>query len=363
MDYKGSGVDISAGDETVKQLKPLVKKTFNKNVLSELGSFAGFYAIEKGNWYEPVLVSSTDGVGTKLCIAESAGRYNTIGRDLVNHCVNDIFVHGAKPLFFLDYIGTGKMKPNKIRKIVEGLVDACKEHEMALIGGETAEMPGIYHNDDFDLAGTIVGCVEREMIINGKDIREEDYVIGFTSSGIHTNGYSLVRKLLHNSENSANGYKTSQQVAKNPGLTEYIEAFGKTLEEELLTVHRSYYHKLKGYATPQKIHGMAHVTGGGIAGNLTRIIPDGLRAVIDCQSWEELPVFSFLQELGNIADKEMFRVFNMGIGFIAVVPSSTVSELCDLEQGIVIGRIEKLPLKRPQRENEEERVVLKKNRS
>ncbi len=362
MDYKKSGVDISAGNETVRLIKPLVKETYNKNVLSELGGFAGFYALEKDKWREPVLVSSTDGVGTKLCIAESAGQYKSIGRDLVNHCVNDIFVHGAKPLFFLDYIGIGKLKPEKIRDIVTGLAAACKENQMALIGGETAEMPGIYQREDFDLAGTIVGCVERENIINGSNITEGDLIVGFPSSGIHTNGYSLVRNILFSDENNSSG-SCSPKATKPEGLqlTDFVAQFDKTLGEELLTVHKSYYQKLKQYAVPDLIHGMAHITGGGIAGNLARIIPEGLQAVIDCQSWNRLPIFAFLQNKGNIAEDEMFKVFNMGIGFIAVTPPETAAELTKKENGIVIGSIKSLNNVTSQHQNEAESVVLLKD--
>ena len=325
MDYKSSGVDISAGNETVRRIKPLVKKTFNKNVLSELGSFGGLFALEKEKWQKPVLISSTDGVGTKLCVAKALGKYGTIGQDLVNHCVNDIFVHGAQPLFFLDYLGIGKVEPDKIEEIVRGMVHACREHDMALIGGETAEMPGIYAKDDFDLVGTIVGCVERDNIINCSTIQEGDQVIGFLSKGLHTNGYSLARKILF----------------EKAGLqeTDYLTEFNRTIGEELLTVHQSYYHQLRDIVTPDRIHGMAHITGGGIAGNLSRIIPEGLQAVIDSASWERPAIFKFLQSKGNVTTHEMFQVFNMGIGFIAVTPPSAVHDLLEQKEGILLGEI------------------------
>ncbi|MBW6515502.1 MAG: phosphoribosylformylglycinamidine cyclo-ligase [Candidatus Cloacimonetes bacterium] len=327
MDYRSSGVDISAGNETVKRIKPLVRETFNSNVLSELGSFGGFYVLELEKWSKPVLVSSTDGVGTKLLIAKSLGKYDTIGSDLVNHCVNDIFVHGAVPLFFLDYIGIGKVDPEMIKGIVEGMVFACKEHNMALIGGETAEMAAVYDKGDFDLVGTIIGCVERENIINGSTIREGDQVIGFPSSGLHTNGYSLARSIVFE--------KMKLEV------TDLIDEFGKSVGEELLTVHKSYYQQLRDYATPDQIHGMAHITGGGIAGNLSRIIADDLYAEIDSSSWKRPQIFEYLQREGEVSEEEMFRVFNMGIGFVTVVPSSTADVLVDRAEGINIGCIKK----------------------
>ena len=329
MDYKTSGVNISAGNETVRRIKPLVKETFNGNVLSELGSFGGLYSLENEGLSRPVLISSTDGVGTKLCIAGSLGKFDTIGRDLVNHCVNDILVHGAKPLFFLDYIGVGKVKPEKIEEIIKGMAIACKEHGMALIGGEIAEMPGIYATDDFDLVGTIVGCVERDQIINGSTIREGDQIVGFSSTGLHTNGYSLARKILF-----------EQLKLKE---TDIISEFGKAIGEELLNIHKSYYHQLKKYANPEKIHGMAHITGGGIAGNLSRIIPDGLLAEIEGSSWLRPLIFKYLQEKGDVSEDEMFKVFNMGIGFIVVAPPETAAELIEREQGILIGEIRNTP--------------------
>lgn len=325
MDYKKSGVDILAGNETLRRVKPLIKKTFNHNVLSELGSFGGLFALEKERWSNPVLISSTDGVGTKLCVAKAAGKYDTIGRDLVNHCVNDIFVHGASPLFFLDYIGINKIDPEKIEGIVRGMVIACKEHGMALIGGETAEMPDIYDRDDFDLVGTIIGCLDRDKIINGDNIQEGDGIVGFASSGLHTNGYTLARKILFEK--------------KSLNVDDYIDFLGNSIGEELLTVHKSYYHQLKGYATPDIIHGMAHITGGGIAGNLSRIIPDGLLAEIYCRSWAQPRIFTYLQEEGEVSEPEMFNVFNMGMGFIVVASPTVTTELVREENCILIGRV------------------------
>lgn len=324
MDYKLSGVDISAGNETIKRIKPLVKQTFGKNVLSELGSFGGLYELDNENKKNMVLVSSTDGVGTKLCIAKSLELYDTIGKDLVNHCVNDIFVHGAQPLFFLDYIGIGNVQPERIESIVRGMVIACKEHSMALIGGEIAEMPDIYRGEDFDLVGTIIGQVERERIVNGNRISEGDIIVGFSSSGLHTNGYTLARRILFD--------KLKLNVTDKIGISD------ESVGELLLATHKSYYHCLKDYAKPDLIHGMAHITGGGIAGNLSRIIPDNLSAVIEC-NWETPQIFTFLQKEGKITEEEMYKVFNMGIGFIVVAPPENAALLVERCSGSIIGRI------------------------
>ncbi len=325
MDYRESGVDIQKGNETVKRIKPLVKQTFTANVLSELGSFGGLYALDKNKWAQPVLISSTDGVGTKLCVAKAADKYHTIGEDLVNHSVNDIFVHGATPLFFLDYIGINRVEPDRIEKVVSGMVKACKEHDMALIGGETAEMPSIYAEDDLDLVGTIIGCVDRDRIINGSRISEDDILVGFPSTGLHTNGYTLARKILF-----------AEQKLK---VDSYIEDLGSSVGEALLRVHKSYYHLLKGYADPDRIHGMAHITGGGIGGNLSRIIPQGLSAEIDKSNWEIPKIFQYLQRVGGISEEEMYNVFNMGIGFITVTESNTARDLIRNAGGIFIGRM------------------------
>jgi len=327
LNYRESGVDIQKGNETVKRIKPLVKQTFTANVLSELGSFGGLYALDKDKWSRPVLISSTDGVGTKLCVARAAGKYDTIGQDLVNHSVNDIFVHGATPLFFLDYIGINRVDPDRIEQVVSGMVKACKEHNMALIGGETAEMPAIYAKDDLDLVGTIIGCVEQDRIINGSGIREDDLLIGFPSTGLHTNGFSLARRILFD-----------KQKLK---VESYIEDLGKSVGEALLTVHKSYYHELKGFADPERVHGMAHITGGGIAGNLTRIIPEGLSAEIDLKRWEVPEIFRYIQRVGKISDQEMYKVFNMGIGFIAVAEKTAAYGLIQKGGGIFIGRMNK----------------------
>jgi phosphoribosylformylglycinamidine cyclo-ligase len=325
LDYKKAGVDIDSGNLAVKKIKPLAKSTHNSNVLSELGTFGGLFKLQKEKWQKPVLISSTDGVGTKLLVAKAAGVFDTIGADLVNHCVNDIFVHGAAPLFFLDYIGTGQVLPDQIEQIVSGMAGACREHDMALIGGEIAEMPGIYAKDDFDLVGTIVGCADQDNIINGDDIVAGDFIVGFSSSGLHTNGYSLTRAILFDQLNLK--------------IDSIIPEIGRTVGEELLQVHKSYYSLLREFAVPEHIHGMAHITGGGIVGNLQRIIPDGCIAEIEVSSWKVPPLYRYLQTNGKVSEAEMMKTYNMGIGFIAVVPEKSIEKITANEESIVIGRI------------------------
>ncbi len=327
LTYEQAGVDIHAGENAVSRIKPLVKKTFNKNVLSHIGGFGGLYNIDLEKWKKPVLVSSADGVGTKLVIAVKAGIYDTVGQDLVNHCVDDIFVQGAHPQYFLDYIGVGKLHPQIIENIIAGFSKACQENGMALIGGEMAEMPGIYSEDDFDLAGTIVGMIERDNIITGQTISEGDVVIGYKSTGLHTNGYSLARKIIFDKLNM-----TVESV---------IPECGKTVAEVMLSIHKSYYPELKDWALPEFVHGMAHITGGGIVGNLKRVIPDGLRAEIDTKTWDTPAVFSFLQNAGNVEMPEMFSAFNMGIGFMVVADKNNADKIIAATDGIPVGEIVK----------------------
>lgn len=331
MDYKKAGVDITAGKDAVTRIKSAVESTYNENVLSGLGKFAGFFRIDTNRWKNPVLVSSTDGVGTKIIVAVMANKFDTIGIDLVNHCVNDIFVHNAAPLIFLDYIGTGKLLPEKIEKIIRGMVIACNYHEMALIGGEMAEMPDVYRKDDIDIVGTIVGCCETGKVVNGETIRKDDLVVGFASSGLHTNGYTLARHILFNK--------------MKLDIDDYLGEFGSTVGEALLTPHKSYYPLLKDVINGKDaeeelpVTGMAHITGGGIAGNLSRVIPTGLCAEIDCSRWDEPPIFTYLERNGKVDRLEMFSAFNMGIGFVAVAPESSVDKLTTQCSGTVIGRI------------------------
>lgn len=299
--YALAGVDIDAADRAKALIKQYAHSTFRPEVLTDIGLFGGMFQFRGYN--EPVLVSSVDGVGTKVKIASLLNKHDTVGIDLVNHCVNDILCCGAEPLFFLDYIALGKLMPQKVEKIVSGLAQACRQAGCALIGGETAEMPGIYHGDDYDLAGFIIGVVEKKNILNGSNIAPDDVILGLPSSGLHTNGYSLVRRVFEIDQDPA------------PLKISYPE-LGRSLGEELLEPHRCYYPQLK-QALPM-IKGLAHITGGGIAGNLSRILPDGLGAHIDKSAWTILPIFKFIQKQGKIEEKEMYRVFNMGIGMIVV---------------------------------------------
>lgn len=300
--YSAAGVSISEGDKFVDSIKPMVKSTFNSGVLSGIGNFGAFFKIPKG-MKDPVFVASTDGVGTKLKVAISAGKHNTIGEDLVNHCVNDIAVCGAKPLFFLDYMAFGKLKAQTAKDIVKGLVRGCKQNGCALIGGETAEMPGMYAKDDYDVAGTIIGVVEKSRIIDKKNVRSGDVMIGFPSNGLHTNGYSLARNVL----------------IKKYGLSRQIPSLKSNLKKELLRVHRSYLSVIEMVTKKWKVHSISHITGGGILGNTKRVVPKGLKINIDWNSWKPNPVFKLIQETGRISDSEMRKVFNMGIGLIMIV--------------------------------------------
>ncbi|WP_020403506.1 phosphoribosylformylglycinamidine cyclo-ligase [Gracilimonas tropica] len=308
MTYKDSGVDIKAGEEMVESIKGVVKDTHGPEVLSNIGGFGGFFRPDLGSYQKPVFVSSVDGVGTKLIVAFKAGRYNTVGQDLVNHCVNDIAVCGAKPLFFLDYFSTGKLEQHVGVDVVKGFAKACKDNGVALIGGETAEMPDIYDAGEFDLAGTIVGIVDEEKVINGSDIERGDVLLGFKSSGLHTNGYSLARKVLFSK------YKVEN----------YVEDLGSTVGDELLKVHRSYLSLITALKELDGVNGFSHITGGGIVGNTKRILPEGLKLDINWKGWERPPVYNLIQEIGNVPEEDMQATFNLGIGLIAVVSESEV---------------------------------------
>ncbi|MDP4115135.1 MAG: phosphoribosylformylglycinamidine cyclo-ligase [Bacteroidota bacterium] len=326
--YKGAGVDLEAGDETVKRIKKLAKSTFTKNVISEIGLFGGFYELDLSGINNPVLVSSVDGVGTKLKIACLNNMHNTIGQDLVNHCVNDIAVCGAKPLFFLDYLAVGKLDPNVAEKVIEGFSIACRENGCALIGGETAEMPGFYAMDEYDVSGTIVGIVDKNKIINGKNISKGDVLIGFPSTGLHTNGYSLARKVL------LDKYL----------VNDFFPELNRTLGEELLTVHKSYLKLISGLKDKFTIKGFSHITGGGIIGNTKRIVPEGLGMQIDWNNWDIPKIFQFIQENGKIADDEMRSVFNLGIGLVAVISKDILNDVKSYldsinEQYYLVGKI------------------------
>lgn len=308
LSYKSAGVDIDAKSGTIPKIIELTRKTFSKNVLGDIGLFGGLYSIKDTilGMEEPVLVSSTDGVGTKLKIAFLMNKHDTVGIDIVSHCVNDILVHGAKPLFFMDYLAIGKLEQDIVIKILEGLTEGCRNSNCALIGGETAEMPGFYPNGEYDLAGFISGIVDKVKIIKGQQIRAGDILLGLASSGLHTNGFSLARKILF----EIDGYKVSDR----------LECLGKTIGEELLTPHKSYAKVILPILdTKPVISGMIHITGGGFYDNISRILPADLSALIDKQSWAIPPIFQLLQKDGNISEEEMYRVFNMGIGMILVV--------------------------------------------
>ncbi|MCD6330374.1 MAG: phosphoribosylformylglycinamidine cyclo-ligase [Candidatus Cloacimonetes bacterium] len=335
MDYKKAGVDITAGEKAVGLIKPLAKNTFSKNVLTDIGSFGSLFKLDVSKWKQPVLVSSTDSVGSKVQVANLAQKWNTVGQDIVNHCVNDILTQGAYPLFFLDYIGIGKVVPQHVEEIVKGLSLACRENDCALIGGELAEIPSLYQKDDFDLVGTIIGCVDNENVISGKKILEDDVLLGFSSTGLHTNGYTLARKIVFD-------------ILKLR-LDSYIIELGKTVAEALLAVHKSYYPILKPFIDQHIIKGLAHITGGGIPGNLKRIIPEGMSAIVTKESWEVPPLFHFLQHGGQVDEDEMYRAFNMGIGMIAVVSETDANIILEHTDAYIIGTIIK----------GEEKVVLK----
>ena len=330
--YADAGVDIDRANRTKKRIKYLAHKTFTRSVLSEIGGFGGLFAVDKAKWVDPILVSSVDGVGTKLKIAFEMDVHHTIGADLVNHCVNDIAVQGATPLFFMDYLATGRIEPEITEKVIEGLAEACKHNGCALIGGETAEMPGFYPDGEYDLAGFIVGAVERERIITGKTVEVGDVILGLASNGLHTNGYSLARKLLF-------------EVGKYT-LDSYVNELKGKVGNELLRTHKSYWPAIKRLVDGECVSAMAHITGGGITENLPRVLPRGVAAVIEMGSWQIPPIFEHLQQLGNVPQDEMLRTFNMGLGMLLVVPSKkfkkaqTVFERAG-EKAFTVGRIVK----------------------
>jgi phosphoribosylformylglycinamidine cyclo-ligase len=304
MDYKQSGVDIDAGNEVVRRIAALARGTFTPGVISDIGSFGGLFGLDAVAVPDPVLVASADGVGTKLRVAFMTGVHTTIGGDLVNHCVNDILVQGAQPLFFLDYLATGRLDPAVAAQIIEGLAAACRGNGCALLGGETAEMPGFYADGEYDLAGFIVGVVARRLLIDGRRIEAGDVLIGLPSSGLHTNGYSLARRIAF----EAAGLKVDSVVPE----------LGTTIGRALLAAHRSYLPIVGPLLATGVIKGMAHITGGGITDNLPRILPGGTGAVVARSAWKVPPIFQWLQRTGEVADAEMLRTFNMGIGLIIV---------------------------------------------
>jgi phosphoribosylformylglycinamidine cyclo-ligase len=311
--YADAGVSIDNANKAVAKIREYARSTFNERTLTEIGSFGGMFAGAFPNMAEPILVASADGVGTKLKLAFDTGVHNTVGADLVNHCVNDILVQGARPLFFLDYFATGKLEPDVTASVVEGMARACRENGCVLLGGETAEMPSMYADGEYDLAGFIVGVVDKPKVIDGKSIVPGDVVLGIPSTGLQTNGYSLARKLFF----EVGGYTPES----------YIDELGSTVGEALLATHASFLRPLEGLLDTGVIKGLVHITGGGFLENIPRILPDGVAVEINRGSWPELPIFGIMQRLGNVSDQEMFRTFNMGIGMIVVVSTENVEHV------------------------------------
>lgn len=332
LTYSDAGVNITAGNEAVEMMKTHVQKTFRPEVLTGIGGFGGLFALNKGKYEEPVLVSGTDGVGTKLRVAFMMDKHDTIGIDAVAMCVNDILAQGAEPLFFLDYLAVGKLVPERVAKVVKGVSLGCQQAGCALIGGETAEMPGFYSEDEYDVAGFTVGVVDKKKIIDGSKIKSGDVLVGLPSSGIHSNGFSLARKVLF----EVAGLDVNSQV----------EEFGRSLGEELLEPTRIYVKLVLPLIEKFAINGIAHITGGGLTENIPRILPEGTKVVIDSKSWPVPPVFKVIQQKGSIVDSEMRRTFNMGIGMVLIVPQGEFDKVMDElekkgEKAYIIGRVEK----------------------
>lgn len=315
MDYKQAGVDIEAGNEVVRRIRSLARGTFTPGVLSDIGSFGGLFRLDSAGIADPVLVASADGVGTKLRVAFMTGVHRTIGVDLVNHCVNDILVQGAQPMFFLDYLATGRLDPAVAVQVVEGLAEACRENGCALLGGETAEMPGFYADGEYDLAGFIVGVVARDKVIDGRTIIPGDVLIGLPSSGLHTNGYSLARQVLFDIAGLA--------------VDARMPALGMTVGEALLAPHRSYLSVIRPLLGSEWIKGMAHITGGGLTDNLPRMFPPGTSPLVDLRTWTPPPLFAFLATTGNVPEADMLRTFNMGIGMVVACAKEDAARVLD----------------------------------
>lgn len=326
--YKDSGVDIEAGEELVRRIKRRVRSTFTPNVLTDIGAFGAFYRADFKEIRKPVLVTSVDGVGTKLKIAFAMNRHDTVGQDLVNHCVNDILVCGAKPLYFLDYFATGKLVPSVAVQVIDGFVTACRQNGCSLVGGETAEMPGFYSEGEYDLAGTIVGVVDERRVIRGKHVKKGDVLVALPSTGLHTNGYSLARAVL----------------LERFQLDQYFEELQGILGDSLLAVHRSYFKAVYPLLPRFDIKGMSHITGGGLEGNTTRVVPKGLKLRVDWQSWERPWIFTLIQKTGNVPEQDMRRTFNLGIGLVMIVSSDDADKIQAAlrrkrERAFVVGEI------------------------
>ena len=305
--YKEAGVDVEAGDEAVDRIRPMVRETFTPGVLADIGAFGSFFELDVGDMDRPVLVSSIDGVGTKVKVAARAERYDTVGQDLVNHCVNDVAVCGAQPLYFLDYVGTGTLDPDVAEDVVRGFATACKENDCALVGGEMAEMPDVYGEGDFDLVGTIVGVVDKQRIVNGEEIEPGDVLLGLPSTGIHTNGYTLARTVLFDE------YDVDDCLD---------ELGGASIGEVLLRVHRSYLDAIQVLVDAGLARGLVHVTGGGLPGNVRRVLPDGCQATISYDAWDRPPIFDLIQREGEVPEVDMRQTFNLGMGLVVVVRPS-----------------------------------------
>ena len=313
LTYSGAGVDITKGNQAVELMKPLVKSTFRKEVVTDLGGFGGLFAIEKDKYEEPILVSGTDGVGTKLKIAFEMGKHDTIGIDAVAMCVNDVLVNGAEPLFFLDYLAVGKCEPEQVAAVVSGIAEGCRQAGCALIGGETAEMPGFYPVGEYDVAGFTVGIVDKKKMIDGSHICAGDVVLGLPSTGVHSNGFSLARKVL----------------LEHAGLKmdEEIDVLGAKLGDVILTPTKIYVKTILELLQQETIKGMAHITGGGLLENIPRVLPENCQVQIDSTTWPALPIFQLIQEKGNVEKREMFRTFNMGIGFVLICDAENAEKI------------------------------------
>lgn len=331
LDYKGAGVDIDAGNQFVRKISPLARETFRKGVLAGLGGFGSLFSLSDFKFKEPVLVSSTDGVGTKLKIAFRAGLHSTVGIDLVAMCANDVVVQGAEPLFFLDYLATGKLEPSVHVEILRGIAEGCKQAGCALVGGETAELPGMYRAGEYDLAGFCVGIAERSALLDGSEVRPGDAIVGLASSGLHSNGYSLVRKLF------------LERLRWK--LDRYVPELGRSLGEELLIPTRIYVKSLLHMLGRVQVKALAHITGGGLVENLPRVLPMGCVAILSRGAWHVPPIFHLIRQSGKISEKEMFRVFNNGIGMVVVLEQEAAQDAMELLKGcgetpFLIGRID-----------------------
>ncbi|MFA6234821.1 MAG: phosphoribosylformylglycinamidine cyclo-ligase [Bacteroidota bacterium] len=329
LTYKNAGVDIDSGEELVRRIAAKVKSTHGPRVLTNIGGFGALFDASFPDYKEPVLVSSVDGVGTKLKIAAMANRHDTVGQDLVNHCVNDILTTGARPLFFMDYFATGKLDPDVAEAVISGFVTACTQNGCALIGGETAEMPGMYAPNEYDIAGTIVGIVEKGRILNKENVNPGDVLIGIPSTGLHTNGYSLARAAL----------------IPHFALDAHFDDLGGTLGDALLAIHRSYLHPIAPLLDDGVVHAISHVTGGGIVGNTMRVIPKDCALDIRWDAWQRPALFRMIQELGKVPEDDMRRTFNLGIGMIVIVSEADASRTCErlaAENPLIIGRVNSL---------------------